>query len=377
MPNSKLPADVIQSSPIEKLRPLESFLANVQGTVDKEDVKLAKKGPKTEKKVEKEAPKETVMDAGMLPTKIPVRSEYPSVEFLAKKEEKRVKKRKKDKVDVEYSIENDYAGSGMPINKGYWNHKVLIGTPTTGICRMEWVLARYGQIIPTNWSMMDSYMPLPHMFAPMKYLVPDAQNLIVKNCLEKKVEWLLLVEQDNVLPPDAFIQLNEYMRKATIPVVSGLYFTKSVPPEPMIYRGLGNSFYRDWKLGERVWCTGLPTGCVIIHSSILKVLWEESPEYSAQGIITRRVFENPEEIWYDPQTQGFRTNVGTSDLAFCKRLMTENIFEKAGWPEYQKMENPFLVDTNIFVKHIDMDGRMFPLEVPEEYLPAVSPRDNR
>ena len=377
MPNSKL-------QDIQKLRPIEVKLAQTEKVVEEEEKNRLEKEEK--KKIEAEvkaklkpleAVAETVLEAGVLPTNIPIKHSYPTVEFLEKKEKARLKKRKKDKVDVEYSIETDYAGGQMPINKGYWNHKVMIGTPTTGVVRMEWVLSRYGQIIPTNWSMMDSYMLLPHMFAPMRYLVPDAQNLIVKNVLEKKVEWLFLIEQDNVIPPDCFVKMNEYMRKADIPIISGLYFTKSVPPEPMIYRGLGNSFFRDWKLGERVWCTGIPTGCVIIHSSILQVLWDESPEYSAQGQITRRVFENPEEVWYDPETGGFRTNVGTSDLQFCKRVMTEDIFTKAGWPEYQKKSNPFLVDTSIFVKHIDMESRMFPLSIPEEYLPAVSPRDNR
>lgn len=279
---------------------------------------------------------------------------------------------------IDYDVEKGYVGSEMSINKGYWNHKVMIGHPMTGVLRAEWVLARYGQIIPTNWSMMDSYQPLPMQFAPMKYLVPDAQNVIVKHALDRKVEWVFLVEQDNVLPPDCFIRMNEYMRKADTPIISGLYFTKSVPPEPMIYRGVGNSFYRDWKLGERVWCTGLPTGCVIIHSSVLQAVWDEAPEYKVGDVMTRRVFETPEKVWYDPQTAGYRTEVGTSDLNFCNKLMDPetNFLEKAGWSKHQKMDNPFLVDTNIFVKHIDMDGRMFPLEMPEEYFPVVKPRDN-
>jgi len=279
---------------------------------------------------------------------------------------------------IDYDVEKGYLGSEMDVNKGYWNHKVMIGHPMTGVLRAEWVLARYGQIIPTNWSMMDSYQPLPMQFAPMRYLVPDAQNVIVKHALDRKVEWVFFVEQDNVLPPDCFIRMNDYMRKADIPIVSGLYFTKSVPPEPMIYRGVGNSFFKDWKLGERVWCTGVPTGCLIIHSSILKAVWDESPEYKVGEVVTRRVFETPENVWFDPQTGGFRTEVGTSDLNFCNKLMNKEtrFFEKAGWKKHQEMENPFLVDTNIFVKHIDMDGRMFPLEMPEEYFPVVPPQDN-
>lgn len=279
---------------------------------------------------------------------------------------------------LDYNLEESFLGSQISTNSGYWNHKVMIGHPMTGVLRAEWVLARYGQIIPTNWSMMDSYQPLPMQFAPMKYLVPDAQNVIVKHVLDRKVEWMFLVEQDNVLPPDCFIRMNEYMRKMDVPIVSGLYFTKSVPPEPMIYRGVGNSFFRDWKLGERVWCSGLPTGCVIIHSSILQAVWDESPEYKVGDVVTRRVFECPEKVWYDPQSGGYRTEVGTSDLNFCNKLMDKetNFLEKAGWSKFQKMTNPFLVDTNIFVKHIDMDGRMFPLEMPPEYFPVVEPRDN-
>src|SRR5678816_4067717 len=57
---------------------------------------------------------------------------------------------------------------------GYVN-RVLIGTAVTGLVRIEWVQARYGQLVPCNWShvamlsAMNSYMPL-------RYQVADAQN---------------------------------------------------------------------------------------------------------------------------------------------------------------------------------------------------------
>ena len=45
------------------------------------------------------------------------------------------------------------------------------------------------------------------------------------------------------------------------------------------------------------------------------------------------------------------------------------IFEKAGWPEFQKKEFPFLVDTTIFVKHIDREsGTIYPISLPKEFL---------
>jgi len=152
-----------------------------------------------------------------------------------------------------------------------------------------------------------------------------------------------------------------------IPVISSLYFTKSDPPEPILYRGRGNSYFRDWKLGDKVWVDGIPFGCTLIHGSIIKAMWKESPEYSISGQITRRVFETPAKSWSDPQGN-ILSNRGTSDLAWCERIMKENFFEKSGWSKYQKMKYPFLVDTNIFCKHIDTNGRQYPLQLPERYV---------
>lgn len=234
---------------------------------------------------------------------------------------------------------------------GYVN-RLLIGTATTGSVRIEWVQARYGQIIPTNWSMvtmlqyMNSYMPL-------RYQVADAQNLIVKECIEKDFEWLFLLEHDVILPPDAFIRINDYIREKRHPVVSGLYYTRSKPSEPLLYRGRGTSYYDDWKVGDKVWVDGVPTGCLLIHAGILRAMWAESEEYQLGNIKTRRVFDTPRALWFNPQTGTFNTTSGTSDLDWCTRVMTGNFFAKAGWSEYQNNRWPFLVDTALFCRHID------------------------
>lgn len=250
-------------------------------------------------------------------------------------------------------------------NEGVAKNKILIGTATTGTVRIEWVMARFGQIIPCNWSSTD-FVQWISSYMPLNYVVPDAQNLIVKVAIEKNFEWLLLLESDNVLPPDAFLRINDYMRKGDIPVVSGLYFTKTDPAEPLVYRGRGNSFFGDWKLGDKVWVDGCPTGFLLIHTSILRKMWEESPEYRLQDQVTRRVFEIPEKIWYDVEDRATYTLTGTSDLIWCDRVIKGKFLEKAGWPKFQKMKYPFLIDTNIFLKHIDEAGRTFPLQHPKD-----------
>lgn len=245
---------------------------------------------------------------------------------------------------------------------GYVN-RVMIGTPVTGLVRIEWVQARYGQVIPVNWSNvimmqpMDSYMPL-------RYEVADAQNLIVKEVIEKDFQWCVYHEHDVIIPPNTLILLNEYMRNATAPIVSGLYYTRSIPSEPLVFRGRGNSYYADWKMGDLVYVDGVPTGIVLIHAAILKEMWKDSPEYNVRGIITRRVFDTPRTLWYDPETMYENTTSGTSDLDWCTRVIKGNYIRKAGWNDF--MDNlsdpryPLIIDTRIACDHIDPSGQRYP-----------------
>jgi len=113
-------------------------------------------------------------------------------------------------------------------NPGYMN-RVLIATPAgTGSVRMEWVLARYGQTIPMNWSMVQ-YTQFMNSFVTYRYALRDAQNLIAQEAIKGDFQWLILIEDDNILPPDAFMRWNDYMREHTVPIISGLYFSKSQP----------------------------------------------------------------------------------------------------------------------------------------------------
>lgn len=243
-------------------------------------------------------------------------------------------------------------------NSGCISHPIFIGTPHLGVCRMEWALARFGQIIPCNWGYKGAFYKIPDC-SPMNYLIPDAQNYICGGFLKTEAEWLLFIESDNLIPPDCFLRLNEYVRKKEVPIVSGLYFTKSIPSEPLVYRGRGNGYYTDWKIGDLVWVDGVPTGALLIHRSIIQALWNESEEYTVGTDIVRRVFAYPRTIWHDPEV-GLETTSGTTDLEWCSRIIVENIFYKAGWKEFQEKRFPFLIDTNIFVGHIDMDGAVYP-----------------
>ena len=248
------------------------------------------------------------------------------------------------------------------------SHRILLGIPTLGKVRYEWAVARYGQIIPINWQMSEFAVTHNKPYevystvSPIGFLVHDAYNLITKHALTNKFEWLLCLEDDTIPPPDLFIKIRQYIEKNDIPIVSGLYFTKSEPAEPQTYRGRGTGAFHDWKLGQKVWVDGVAMGCLLIHTSILQYLWDNSETYRPPGgEETRKVFETPRRRWFDPQTGLYNSQIGTQDLFMCDRIINEKVLQKTGWKKVAKKKYPFLVDTTIFCRHIDLDtGRQYP-----------------
>jgi len=255
--------------------------------------------------------------------------------------------------------------------------RFMIAIPVTGLVRIEWVWGRYHQIIPCNWSQVETTSFISTE-APYRHLVADARNILVQRCLEKEFEWLFFVDHDVILPPATILRWNERMMRGDVPVWCGLYFAKGNPSEPLIFRGRGNSFYNKWKMGDEVWCDGIPMGCTMIHSSILRAIYDESEEYQMQpGVKLKRVFETPRKAWYDPEMETYNTSGGTEDLHWCTRVMQQNIFKKAGWPKFQKKKYPFLVDTNIFCRHIDWNGIQFPRQGEELAYAKKNPSKNK
>jgi hypothetical protein len=246
---------------------------------------------------------------------------------------------------------------------GYTN-RLLVGTACTGLLRVEWVAARYGQLIPLNWSMTAQMQAISSTvdYMPLRYLVSDAQNLIVAEAIRLDMEWVLLLEHDVVMPPDMFMRLNHYMREARTPVVSGLYFSRAYPSEPMVFRGMGQGSYLDWKLGDKVWCDGVPTGALLIHMGLIRTMWADSEPYTIGGIATCRVFDTPRYSWVNPETGMTNMSTGTSDLEWCQRVIRGDYLRKAGWGAFadEHGEYPFLCDTGLFCKHINPSGETFP-----------------
>ena len=268
---------------------------------------------------------------------------------------------KKSKTKLKFRAEkNDYT-SLIFRPKHLTQDRITIGIPMTGLLRSEWVLARYSQVIPCNWGNQEFFHWMNNC-SPIGFAVAEARNVITEAFIKSGNDWLLFIDHDVILPPNAFIKINEYMNHGRYPVVCGLYFAKCHPPEPLIYRGRNNSHYRDFKIGDKVWVDGIPMGCTLIHRSLMKLMWDDAEEYIAGGNLkVRKVFDTPAGVYHDPQSGGSRTYSGTEDLAWCNRVIAGDFLKKAGWPKIAKQKYPFLCDTSLFCRHITFDGQTYPL----------------
>jgi hypothetical protein len=244
--------------------------------------------------------------------------------------------------------------------------QVLLGTPTLGIIRIEWYNAMVGMVTPPNWALVRS--------VPMGYTVPDAQNMIVDSMLRGSFRALLLIEDDTCPPPETILTFDRWFwkmeRKKAPPVVSGLYHIKGsgevrkgkkggielLGPEPLAYRGSGSRAYRDWEYGDVIWVSGVPTGALLIHRSVLEA-WAKEPDvetYTVPGYPypIKRIFIAPARVWVD-SFGGKHIASGTSDLYWSDQTIKRDILTKAGYGRWAKKENPYIIDTSLVFKHVD------------------------
>jgi hypothetical protein len=236
--------------------------------------------------------------------------------------------------------------------------RVAVGVPLTGTVRVEWMFARYGQVIPVNWS-NGEFTPFIDTFSPLAYAVDDARNMCVDYVVREGFEWLIFIDHDVVVPHDLFIKFGNYMAEGKYPVVSGLYRTKSCPAEPLVFRGRGNSWFRDWKLGDKVMVDGIPMGCALISGKLLKAMYDESETYKKGEMALKKVFYTPRDLITDPETGAYSFTGGTEDLWWCDRVMNEGWLKRLGFDHVSNEPYPFLLDTSIDCKHINTDGAMY------------------
>lgn len=186
-------------------------------------------------------------------------------------------------VDIDGGIENLYKSD--PIAKKYMEKKtkrILVGTPhrrkeDTNCTNL------YALQMPAGYS--------SDLDQPYGYTTSDAQNFLVNKAINENYNYLMLIEDDNIVPKNAVVKLlQHFIDDVNVAMAGGIYYRKYIPLETagMHYDKDGNPSSIKHEIGDIIHNTlVLSMGCTLIKVSALKQL--EYPYFKAINMDERPV----------------------------------------------------------------------------------------
>lgn len=147
-------------------------------------------------------------------------------------------------------------------------------------------------------------------------LLSKSRNIIVKTFLDQSQDdWLLMIDSDEYLSPEAFQSLLDTADKDKYPFVSGLYFALDqsnpvyIKPVPLIFIMTENGVqpYFDYPRNSVVEIYAAGTGAMLIHRSVLQKMRDAYGE----------IYGNDWCWFQDGPLEGNKWL--SEDLSFCQR----------------------------------------------------------
>ncbi len=140
--------------------------------------------------------------------------------------------------------------------------------------------------------------------------VDDARNALVAKALEINADYVFFISDDVHVPPNAFTQL--WSHRA--PIVTGVYWDKSYPTFPYLWRGLLKGPYLDWKVGEYVEVDLAGCDCLLVHTDVFRAI--EPPWFSRDWVFEEGQKPSPiatEDFYFFTKARqaGFKTYADT------------------------------------------------------------------
>lgn len=148
--------------------------------------------------------------------------------------------------------------------------------------------------------------------------IGSKKQYIAEYAVEQGAEWVLFLDDDVIFPPNTLIQLLHRNKD----IVGGVYWSKSHPPRPLIFKGHMRGTYLNWHAGDFIKVDAMGMGLTLIKTKVFKAM--EKPwftlNYTYQEIEdkTKRDFGTTEDLYFYKKAKdyGFETWCDTSIQAF-------------------------------------------------------------
>jgi len=107
----------------------------------------------------------------------------------------------------------------------------------------------------------------------------SARNECVRKCRQNNFQWLLFIDDDVFIPENA---LDRFLKSGK-DIITGLYWTKSETPAPVIFKEMGKGPMYDFPLDKVIPIGGSGLGCCLINMDIFDKFDEAGIPYFVEN----------------------------------------------------------------------------------------------
>jgi hypothetical protein len=229
---------------------------------------------------------------------------------------------------------------------------LAIGIPSFGMVHMYFVARLYNLRHPMNRIVRQIYL--------VGKEVGEARNEICAQALaigeddsSVTCSKLLFLDDDLLFHPDALLKLLSHDR----PIVSGLYYTKTTVPTPLVLHEEFGGTAKKWTPGDLVECAAHGMGLCLLDTEILRRMRDEMdigvdrhgyPNWFQtqrdvqvlKGDGTPAVYNATEDVFFLKRVRelGYQPVVDTSAQTFAWHLDVKSMtaYPQRQWSEYTK-----------------------------------------
>lgn len=189
---------------------------------------------------------------------------------------------------------------------------VVVGIPTFGMVSHFFAQARQSQQFPLVSSSMDYYVKGKP--------IAEARNEIVEYALRMDADYIYWLDDDVIAPADSFLKMWKHQKD----IVNGVYWSKSNPPMPLLFRGHLEMPYLNWHVGDFIEIDAAGNGLTLVKTDVYRKISETvggpwySTEYGSFPGVKQTPYNNTEDLYFywKAKQAGFKIWADTSIQAF-------------------------------------------------------------
>lgn len=210
---------------------------------------------------------------------------------------------------------------------------IVIGIPSFGMVSTYFLQGRMSQQFPLVSSSMD--------YIVKGKPIAEARNEIVEHALNVDATYIYWLDDDVIAPGDSFLKLWRHQKD----IINGVYWSKSNPPMPLLFRGHLDMPYLNWHVGDLLEIDAAGSGLTLVKTDVYREITKKiggpwySTEYGSFPGQTVSPVNNTEDLYFywKAKKAGFKVWADTSVQALHYEKNSDVMFHM---PSSSPQSNP-------------------------------------